>query len=124
MEAQHILNVENDTDLFCLHYVFIPSINSSLEGFRQAWNCHPLSTEGNRSPLQLYTGGSIGSDLFEENIDLELYRHDPEAPYIPEEDISSLDIPDTYVKPVFKYYGEVLIRLVLAKMVVFSYTRI
>ena len=40
MKLQNILNVENGTDLFCPHYVFIPRINSSLEGFCQAWNCH------------------------------------------------------------------------------------
>ena len=73
MEAQGILQPDNQTDLFCLHYVFIPRINAGLEVFRQAWNHHPLSTEGNHSPIQLYTQGSLGSSLFDEDIDLATY---------------------------------------------------
>ena len=37
LEAQDILNAENESDLFGLHFVFIPRINASLEGFRRAW---------------------------------------------------------------------------------------
>ena len=64
MESQEILNPENETDIFCLHFVFIPRINSSLSTFMESWNNHPLSTESNRTPLQLYVGGSIGNPLF------------------------------------------------------------
>ena len=42
---------------FCLHYVFLPRINHSLSVFKDAWNCHPLSTERNLSPLQLWMAG-------------------------------------------------------------------
>lgn len=97
MEAQNILNSDNETDLFCLHYVFIPRINASLQTFRLAWNHHPLSTAGNRSPLQLYTGGSIGSDLFDENVDLENYGLDPEAPLPEEDEEESVVVPDTSI---------------------------
>ena len=96
MEAQNILNSDNATDLFCLHYIFIPRINASLEAFHQAWNLHPLSTEGNNSPLQLYTGGSIGNHLFEENVDLESYGHDPDAP-TPNEEETAVVVPDTSI---------------------------
>jgi hypothetical protein len=75
--------------------VFIPRINASLEGFRRAWNYHPLSTEGNSSPTQLYTGGSIGSDLFDEDIDLALFGHDPEAPTPDQDEESSVAVPST-----------------------------
>ena len=95
LEAQNILNAENESDLFCLHYVFIPRINASLEGFRRAWNYHPLSTEGNFSPIQLYTSGSLGSDLFDEDIDLVLFGHDPEAPTPDEGEESSVGVPST-----------------------------
>lgn len=79
MEDEGILNADNDTDIFCLHYVFIPRINKSLSSYREAWNNHPLSSEGNRSPLQLYTGGSLGNPLFDEQIDLASYGVDVEA---------------------------------------------
>ena len=35
--------------LFCLHYVYTSHINRVLEVFKQAWNLHPLSFEGNLS---------------------------------------------------------------------------
>lgn len=94
MEEQNTLDSDNDTDLFCLHYVYIPIINARLDGFKQAWNHHPLSTEGYHSPIQLYAGGSIGSELFDERIDLEMYGYDPDES-LAEEDDSAIVIPDT-----------------------------
>ena len=38
--------VENEVHLFCLHYVYLPKINLSLKSFQQAWNCHPMQSEG------------------------------------------------------------------------------
>ena len=63
------LNVDNDTDVYALHYVFLPRINASLNAFKESWNNHPLSTENNMSPLQLYTAYSLGSCIFDETID-------------------------------------------------------
>lgn len=79
MEEEGILNADNDADIFCLHYIFVPRINNSLLSFREAWNNHPLSSERNRSPLQLYTGGSLGNPMFEEQIDFTVYGVDFEA---------------------------------------------
>lgn len=79
MEQEGILNPDTDADIFCLHYIFIPRINNSLSSFKEAWKNHPLSTEGNRSPLQLYTGGSLGNPLFEEEVDLTTYGVDYET---------------------------------------------
>ena len=59
LESEGLLASDNEVDLFCLHFVFIPSINKSLADFQGSWNCHPLSSEGNHSPLQLYTEGFI-----------------------------------------------------------------
>ena len=44
MEDQGILDVNNETNMYCLHYTFIPHINQSLTTFKDAWNHHPLST--------------------------------------------------------------------------------
>ena len=73
----------------------MPRINASLEGFRRAWNYHPLSTEGNSSPVQLYTSGSLESDLFDEDIDLALFGHDPKAPTPDEDEESCVAVPST-----------------------------
>lgn len=55
-EAQE-LNVNNELHLFCLHYVFIPKINASLQSFQQAWNRHPMQSEHGLSPEQLWLEG-------------------------------------------------------------------
>ena len=70
------LNPDNEVDMFCLHYVFIPRINSSLLEFQSAWNQHPLSTENNLSPLQLYTAYAQGSELFDEVVSPNFCGHD------------------------------------------------
>ena len=46
-----------EVGFFCLHYVYLPKINSSLSQFMQAWNRHPLQSENNLSPEQLGTRG-------------------------------------------------------------------
>ena len=67
MEDIQLLDVNNRYHLFCLQYVFQPRINASLEKFMLAWNSHPLSSEGNLSPQQLWTIGSVhnNQDPFE-----------------------------------------------------------
>ena len=72
LEDQNVLDPLNDTDLFCLHYVFLPRINASLHSFQLAWNNHPLSTENNRSPIQIYMIDSIESDLFQDSLSVNL----------------------------------------------------
>ena len=47
MEENDILNVDDELQLFCLHYIFLPRINKNI------WNHHPLGTESNLSPLQI-----------------------------------------------------------------------
>ena len=54
LERQGILDPLNDTDMFCLHYVYLPRINKRLSEFIDAHNNHTLSTEGNNSPAQLF----------------------------------------------------------------------
>lgn len=42
-----------EAHIFCIHYLFIPRINADLDLFQQRWNHHSISTEGNRTPMQL-----------------------------------------------------------------------
>jgi len=53
MEDSNILDVENPYHMYALHYVYLPRINQQLQQFMSAWNHHPLSTEGNKTPAQL-----------------------------------------------------------------------
>lgn len=59
MEEATILNIENDIHLFCLHYIYIPRINISLNHFLNAWNNHPLSSMRNLTPSQLWIAGLL-----------------------------------------------------------------
>lgn len=62
LEAEEALNPDNEVDIFCLHVVFLPRVNKSLTEFQGSWNNHPLSTEGNMSPLQLCVLGLVSSN--------------------------------------------------------------
>ena len=53
LEDLGLLDVNNETDMFCLHYVLLPRVKRSLQEFVYAHNNHGLRTEGNLSPLQL-----------------------------------------------------------------------
>ncbi|XP_022806612.1 uncharacterized protein LOC111343694 [Stylophora pistillata] len=61
-EEQGLLQIDNEIHLYCLHYVFQPRINRHLEDFRSGRDCHPLSTERNRSPNQLWIEGPMRSE--------------------------------------------------------------
>lgn len=54
LEMEGILNPLNETDLFCLHYVYLPRINKNLAEFVSGHNNHKVSTEGNNTPAQIF----------------------------------------------------------------------
>ena len=54
LEAYHLLDSLLDIHLLALHFVYIPRINHALEEFVRQHNNHPLRTERNTTPLQLY----------------------------------------------------------------------
>nr|CAB3263197.1 uncharacterized protein LOC104266093 [Phallusia mammillata] len=54
LEESNLLDPTNDTDLFCLHFVFCHIINKRIQEFVNAWNKHSLSTEKNCTPEQLF----------------------------------------------------------------------
>ena len=67
-----------------------------------------MSSEHNRSPLQLFVGGSIGNPLFDEDIaDLQMYRVDDSISVDEDVDesitIPSMDIGETFVKGISDY---------------------
>ena len=63
MEDYGILDPCDETDLWCLHYVFLKEINDCLSRWVEAWIRHPLRTEHNRSPLQLWITGMRWSSI-------------------------------------------------------------
>lgn len=58
MEDDGKLNQLNEIDLFCLHVVYLPRINEALDEFVECWNNHPVSTENNLTPNQLFIQGA------------------------------------------------------------------
>lgn len=54
MEEQRILDCDNDTHIYALHYIYIPRINNALIAFMNGWNNHGIRTEHGRSPKQLF----------------------------------------------------------------------
>lgn len=63
LEEEGCLNPLNETDMYCLHYVFLPRINSTLERFIESWNNHSLSSENSLTPNQLFIRGAIQQNM-------------------------------------------------------------
>ena len=47
------MDLSNLLDISTLQYLFLPRINEELKQFMAMWNNHKLSSEKNRTPLQL-----------------------------------------------------------------------
>jgi hypothetical protein len=57
LEENMLLDINNEIHLFCLAYVFTPRIKQHLKTFSEGWDNHPLSTERNFTPNQLWFYG-------------------------------------------------------------------
>ena len=53
MEEKGILDIDNPNHLFILHQVYLPRIQSGFDEFKRGWNHHKVTTERNKTPLQL-----------------------------------------------------------------------
>ena len=59
LESIGVLDPNSDIHLFCIHYVYLPRIRHCLAVWKDAWNMHPMRTENNHTPLQLWTRGLL-----------------------------------------------------------------
>ena len=57
LEMHNMLDADDETHIWCLHMVYLPMINQHLETWKASWVHHPLGTESNKSPMQLWIGG-------------------------------------------------------------------
>ena len=57
LEEEGFLSIANETHLFCCHFVFLPRLQDDLDTFRNGWDNHPLRTESNMTPNQLWELG-------------------------------------------------------------------
>ncbi|XP_077377010.1 uncharacterized protein LOC144018573 [Festucalex cinctus] len=68
LEENDLLELSSNIHLFCCHYVFIPRLQAQLDVFKDGWDNHPMSSEGNRTPNQLWQMG-LHHNLQESNDD-------------------------------------------------------
>ena len=78
LENTGLLDPDNDVHLFSLHFVYLPWIIHHLTMWKNAWNAHPLRSENNKTPIQLWTAGllsysshSMGQSLNNEELFLD-----------------------------------------------------
>jgi len=76
LERSGMLNPNDDIHLWCLHYTFLPLINRHLINWKNAWIHHPLRTERNSTPMQLWIRGLHSIWGSESTIDREVFQND------------------------------------------------
>ena len=59
LENRGVFNPVNEVHLFCLQLVYIDFINIALQEFVAQWNNHPVTTESNHSPQQIWVRGMV-----------------------------------------------------------------
>ncbi|XP_076858392.1 uncharacterized protein LOC143512217 isoform X1 [Brachyhypopomus gauderio] len=69
MEEERLVDCTDEMHLFCVHYVFLPRLKSDLECFLSSWNRHPIRTEGNLSPEQLWHIGNLQTPVAEPDVE-------------------------------------------------------
>lgn len=65
LEDDGFIDLSNNMHLFSCHYVFLPRIQASLDAFHDGWDNHPIRTEGNMTPNQLWEMGNIQHEVAE-----------------------------------------------------------
>lgn len=90
MEDEGWLNPDQDVDLFALHWTYMPQIQRHLQEFQSAWNSHSLRTEGNRTPLQLWSNHERDAS---NQIDIDEVREDLQGQPAEGVHVPQLDLP-------------------------------
>ncbi|CAL8387481.1 unnamed protein product [Boreogadus saida] len=96
LEEDGVLDIANIMHLFCVHYVFLPHLRSALQVFVAGWNHHPLRTERNHTPEQLWQMGHLNTPQDSENLEdlqnRELYREG--SLMTPEATVGGVQVPE------------------------------
>ena len=61
MEDEGVLDLVDEIHIFALHFVFIPRVQQALDEFVSQWSSHPVRTEENLSPEQLFIADCFSS---------------------------------------------------------------
>ena len=74
LETINLLDPNNEVHLFCLHYIFLPRINRHLGSWKEAWVKHPMRSEHNMTPEQLWVSGLLAISGSGNNIAKEMFE--------------------------------------------------
>ena len=103
MEESDVLIIGNVLHKFVLHFSFTSRINKALLSFVSAWNDHPIRTEPNWSPNQIWSNGMIDMRNQHRNCtddpanfshDLEWYGYDGFAQRPSDDGLSIVEVND------------------------------
>ena len=94
LESEGLLDPLNHVDIFCLHYVFLPRIQHSLQEFQASWNLHGLSTEGRMSPTQLFFEGTRGIEINNVGSPMPISNNQSTAAHCSHNAINHVEVPD------------------------------
>ncbi len=107
LKQKDLLDSSSDVHLYCLHIVYTKLINKAIEEFVKQFNNHPVSTESNFSPNQLWVQGmlrlrnsgctGVSSVVEGEVADMEQYGIDEDGP-LPEVEDCLVTVPQTVVR--------------------------
>ena len=97
----------NEVHLYCLHIVYLPLINAALSELTAQWNDHPVSTNSNSSPRQMWSQGMLElrhsnltavQDVIQNNsVDLEDFGIEEEGP-VPTCHPAEITVPQSAVE--------------------------
>ncbi|KAM4571929.1 uncharacterized protein V3H82_011460 [Fundulus diaphanus] len=90
LEAEGLLNPDNEIQLYALHWAFLPQLDRHLQLFKDGWNHHRLRTERNQSPHLLWSQNQReGEDPYQVDMDYGIdwespHGHHPEGVPVPD----------------------------------------
>jgi hypothetical protein len=102
LESNDLLDTDSELDIWCIHTIYLPVINQALNEFQLAYNHHPLRTERNRTPLQLWHNDQMRQQIRRQphlTVNNHLLGIDADAPLpqIPEENHEAVEVPQTRI---------------------------
>ncbi len=104
MENEGLLDPMNEEHMFCLHFVYIPRLQRALDEFVLQWNYHPVSTESNLSPEQLFITGCFANPSVDDTMpeDIDMFGNgadsDDDAPLEINDDDYEVSVPNSAVQ--------------------------
>uniref|UniRef100_A0A3B1IFY0 Integrase core domain-containing protein n=1 Tax=Astyanax mexicanus TaxID=7994 RepID=A0A3B1IFY0_ASTMX len=64
LEEDGLLDIADCLHLYCVHYTFLPRLKDDLSRFAHGWDHHPIRTEQNMTPNQLWSKRGDQKTLF------------------------------------------------------------